>query len=159
MSQASLIPEAGLAFFDADGVPTHAASSSVTWQERPPTLAIRKQAPGWVPERADQLRRLLELQENWDSYGAKPIDPRSVEFAVRLVTSLASVEGIEAPTVTASPDGNAAFCWDDGQRSMDIEVLPDGLFEYALLSQLDSSKAEEGSTQSAAQLAVLLTQW
>lgn len=147
--------DAGVAFTQTESVPTTATSTGEAWAPRPATLAIRKEAPAWLTERVDQLRRLLELQENWDSYGAKPIDPRSVEFAILLLRSLALVEGVEAPTVTASPDGNAALCWDNGDRSLDVEILPDGIIDYSYLND----KNKEGTTLDANDLAILLTQW
>ncbi|MCH8342750.1 MAG: hypothetical protein IH983_02055 [Planctomycetes bacterium] len=154
MSQASAIDATELAFFEATSVPTTATSTGEAWAPKPATLALREETSAWLSERVDRLRRLLGLQENWDSYGAKPIDPRSVEFAVRLLTSLADVDGIEAPTVTASPDGNAALCWDDGHRSLDVEILADGSIEYAYLNDED----HEGTTLDAEDLAILLTQ-
>ncbi len=146
---------AGVAFFDAVGSLTIAKSSGEAWPPKTPTLAIRKEAPAWLTERVDQLWGLLELQRNWDSYGAKPIDRRSVEFVILLLRSLALVEGVEAPTVTASPDGNAALCWDNGDRSLDVEILPDGNIEYSYLND----KNQEGTTLDANDLAILLTQW
>lgn len=121
-------------------------------------LALRQKPPDWLREGLEQLDRLLELNGNWDSYGAKQIDTRSVQFAKRLLTRLAEVDTIEAPTVTASPNGNAALCWDSGHLSLDLEVLADGSLEYAYLNQQDPSKDEQGTTLDAERLTVLLTE-
>lgn len=146
--------DAGVAFTQTESVPSDAVSGGDVFGH-PPVLARQQHSPEWLDEQIDQLHRLLKLQRNWDSYGAEPIDPRSVRLAKQLLRWLAQFVAIEAPTVTASPDGNAALCWDNGHRSLDVEILPDGSIEYAYLNDED----QEGTTLDAEDLAILLTQW
>jgi hypothetical protein len=105
------------------------------------------------------LERLLLLEENWDSYGASRIDPRSVAYAQRLLTYISHFEGVAAPLATATPDGFAAFCWDDGTRILDVEIEPTGLLRYDYVDRRDRSKNAQGCTQSPMDLVHLLTQW
>ncbi len=151
---------AGVVFSGAQTITADASPSGESCEafSRRPVLALRN-APAWLDERIGQLRSLLQLQDNWDSYGGRAIDRQSVEIATQLLKALAVIEGVEAPTVTASPDGNAALCWDNGRRSLDLEVMPDGRFEYACLNEEDASKDEEGITYSADGFAELLTAW
>ncbi len=118
----------------------------------------RKDDPDWLDERLEQVRRLLELESNWNSYGANPIHFDSVLKARALLRALARIEEVESPTVTASPDGNVAFCWDSDRDSLDVEVLPDGVFQFAYIDESDSSKDEDGTTTDARRLALFLTQ-
>ena len=151
---------AGVVFSGAETITADASPSGESCEafSRQPVLALRS-APAWLDERIGQLRSLLQLQDNWDSYGGRAIDRQSVEIATQLLKALAVVEGVEAPTVTASPDGNAALCWDNGRRSLDLEVMPDGRFEYVFLNDEDASKDDEGITYSADGFAELLTAW
>ncbi len=151
---------AGVVFSGAQTIRADASPSGESCEafSRRPVLALRS-APAWLDERMDHLRSLLELQDNWDSYGGRAIDRQSVEIATQLLKALAVVEGVEAPTVTASPDGNAALCWDNGRRSLDLEVMPDGRFEYVFLNEDNASKDEEGITHNADGFAELLTAW
>ena len=151
---------AGVVFSGAETITADASPSGESCEafSRQPVLALRS-APAWLDERIGQLRSLLQLQDNWDSYGGRAIDRQSVEIATQLLKALAVVEGVEAPTVTASPDGNAALCWDNGRRSLDLEVMPDGRFEYVFLNEEDPSKDDEGITSSADGFAELLTAW
>lgn len=64
---------------------------------------------------------------------------------------------IESPLVTATPDGNAAFCWDYGERSLDLEIQTSGVVEYAYLDEVDDSKDEEGQTKDILFIAHLLS--
>lgn len=100
---------------------------------------------------------MRELQANWDSYGAASVDLRSIRLAKSLVTELAKIETVEAPTVTATSTGNVAFCWDDGERSLDVEVRSDGLLEFAYLNESQPTWDKEGVTCEVDDLAVLLT--
>lgn len=86
---------------------------------------------------------MLALPDNWDSYGAASIDPDSVHRAQRLLWALCA-QGIPRPTVTATPTGNAAFCWDDGRASVDVEVCPDDLFKAIRVDRIaDQTEAVE----------------
>lgn len=122
-------------------------------------LAIRTTPPEWREPCLRQLDRLGELRDNWDSYGAKPIHPLSIDLAKRLLMELARVDAIESPTVSASPEGNAALCWDNGNRSLDLEIQPDGSVEYVYLNEGTPSNNREGATYDASLFAVFLTQW
>lgn len=122
-------------------------------------LAIRDSQPPWLDVRRAQIDALADLPENWDSYGASPLSPDSISLAKAVLTALASVETVEEPTVTASPDGNVALCWDNGERSLDVEVRPDGFLDYSYLNESQSISDAEGSTSDLDILAFLLTQF
>lgn len=135
--------------YRADALSTGAVSA---------VLASRTQ-PAWLYERANQVRHLAQLEPNWDSYGANPVDQDSIRWALELLEGLAIIDTIEAPTVMASPDGHAALVWDNDDRSLEVEVMPDGSFRYVFLCPADASKDEEGTTRQPSRLAVLLTKW
>jgi hypothetical protein len=122
-------------------------------------LARRSSPPPWLEGCLARIRRLGTLRANWDSYGALPVDPSSADMAAEVLRALAMVETVEEPTVTATPAGNAALCWDDGQRSLDVEVRPDGVLEYSYLNESRAIPDEENLTDDIGQLAVLLTQF
>jgi hypothetical protein len=98
-----------------------------------PVILARCASHAWLPDALSQTDDLRSLQDNWDSYSARAVDRQTIAHAKRLLGELARIVGIEAPTVTASPDGNASLCWDDGSRSVDLEVLPNGMIEYVIL--------------------------
>lgn len=104
---------------DRENVPVLASAGDVGAVFTEPVLE-------WLGAK-NELDELVKLKENWDSYGALPVDHDSVLHARRLLLSLWG-KGIPCPTVTASPAGNAAFCWDDGAASVDVEVMGNGLF-------------------------------
>ena len=122
-------------------------------------LAHHDDTPPWYQTRRQQVIDLGELRPNWDSYGAPTISKRSIVLAEMLLKKLASFVSVEEPTVTASPNGNVGFCFDNGERCLDVEVRDDGTFEFVYLSQLNESKDEEGVTSDSNDLLYLLTSW
>ncbi len=109
-------------------------------------IALRASPPPWLQGHLAQIDQMRDLRANWDSYGALPVDLDSIALAKSLLSQLAYVDTLEAPTVTASSAGNVAFCWDDGERSLDLEVRPDGILEYAYLNESQPALDEEGET-------------
>ncbi len=122
-----------------------------------PSQVFRDPPADWLPECERLLFDLHRLPPNWDSYGADPVDRESVQQASALLRALAVMPNIESPLVTATPDGNAAFCWDHGQRSLDLEIQASGVVEYAYLDEVDDSKDEEGQTKDILSIAHLLS--
>ena len=103
---------------------------------------------GWLHDKIEELEKLLHLKENWNSYGAKVIDPRSVGFAKYFLNLVVKVnQKTLPPIVTASPEGNAAFCWEKSAKSLDIEIFPDESIKYVYLDEQNPSLEEEGSTK------------
>lgn len=147
----------GVAFSEAQTISTDAqyTGEALSLQNY---LATRNQ-PVWLEERRQQIAHLSKLKDNWDSYGALAIDPRSIQISKQLLSLLSQVVGVEPPTITASPDGHVAFCWDYNQRTLEIEIRPDAVCEYVYIDERDSAMDEEGETTNAERFAQLLTKW
>lgn len=87
----------------------------------------------YSPKFKDKIRRELDrialLPENWDREGAKPIDPAIIEaarcFIERLPAHIAST-----PAVVPSADGYLQFEWNDGPRSLELEVETPSTIHY-----------------------------
>ena len=54
--------------------------------------------------------------ENWDGYGAMPIDHRSYENALHFAMSLPL--NIPSPEVDVTPNGKVLFTWSEGKRKI-----------------------------------------
>ncbi len=72
----------------------------------------------------NELHRLASLQENWDSQGARSIDPQIIAAAAEFVSTLPSrlKSRISAPAVVPMRKGNLQFEWHDGPRTLELEV-------------------------------------
>lgn len=121
--------------------------------------ALRESKPKWLPITIDKLRSLAGLEENWDSYGAVPVDLRSIERAAELIEYLGMFVNVDEPAVGATPDGEAGLSWDGGSWSLDVDVTPDGRYEYVFIDEQDSSAEIENATHNPADLLQYLPAW
>lgn len=126
-----------------------------------PVLAMRDSPAEWLAEALAKVQLLLTLPPNWDAEGASAIAPRSIAQAFSLLDALGRFVGVDRPTVTASRDGLAALCWDNGDRSLDLKIHPDGSAEFVLLSDDTADRDEVGVIDPADRdrLATMLTAW
>lgn len=128
-------------------------------QDTATTLALRATPASWLSDALKAIRSLRALEQNWDSYGARAVDDDSIEKSKTLASSLSKIENVAAPTVTATPAGHVALCWDSGDWSLDAEVYPSGLVEYVYLDRRNSAADKEARTRDYGELAMLLSSW
>ena len=107
----------------------------------------------WMDEVVAELRDLLDLPEDWDSYGASPVSRRSCDRAVAVVKQLACVMTAR-PEAYATPDGTAEISWEWGPRTprggrflLELEFLLDGRIRYAFLDRTDREAAREATAR------------
>ena len=104
------------------------------------------------------IQRLALFQEDWNSYGGAPIAPEAIANALRLVQDLARIDGVPAPAVGGTPDGEVGLAWDMGDWSLDLTIDGSGLLHYVYLDEGDSSLDVERSTRNLGEIANYLTQ-
>jgi hypothetical protein len=80
---------------------------------------LEPSTPKWLPQAKEALRKLLSLPPNWDSYGARTIDPHNVEAAVRLLPKIASKDTPQ-PIVIPTVRGGVQLEW--LMRGIDLEI-------------------------------------
>ena len=98
-------------------------------------LALRADECEWFQPCVDRLRAVANLESNWDSYGAKPVDQVSVHYAHCFLSHFRHYVGIERPTITATPEGRVAFVWENRSRSMEVELDEKGMAVYSYESR------------------------
>lgn len=90
----------------------------------------RTEPAEWLCEVTEQIQRLADLEKNWDSYGAEPIDPKSIGHAVRLVEQLAMYERIEKPLITPTSNGHVGLEVLCKNRKLDMDIEPTGRINF-----------------------------
>jgi hypothetical protein len=74
------------------------------------------------------IHRLADLEEGWDSYDASPVEVRTREAAVRFLRQLHRLRRrVPAPSVAASPSGGAILQWDWPGAQLSAEIAQDSL--------------------------------
>ena len=101
--------------------------------------AGRHSAPSWLSAVADQLNALVSLGQNWDSYGAPPLDSRLLVSAVFLLDRTMGLE-TPAPAVVPLSVGGVQLEWH--QQGIDIEVEVTALHRFLVFFR-DRVRGEE----------------
>ena len=123
------------------------------------SLLAKRVLPDWVWQVIRQIGCLSKLPQNWDSYGAERPNVESLTKAQWFVFEIAYIVGVSQPHVSAAPSGSAALGWewDEGRKSLDVEVLADGTLRFAYVDDRDADNDREGTTPNPLEIARLLT--
>jgi len=68
----------------------------------------------------EDLEKLLELPPNWDSYGARPIQPAVFLRVVKLLAEILETR-VPRPAIVPTPQGGIQLEWH--RRDADLEIL------------------------------------
>ncbi len=88
-----------------------------------PTVTVRE--AGWLVDCERQTEELLELEEDWNSYGAAPPNRRAVSLARNVVRLLAR-EGLPPPCINPSAEEGICMSFRAGSLYADIECFNSG---------------------------------
>lgn len=93
----------------------------------------------WLAPTAQALVDLLDLPAGWDSYGARPVDRRHVDAALRVLL-LIMRHNTPAPSVVPTNRGGVQLEWHTGGIDLEIETLST---QELLVSFEDSTTGDE----------------
>lgn len=77
--------------------------------------------PAWLDPTIKTMAELLHLPENWNSYGALPVDPQAVAWAIEL---LGRTMGPNTPPPTPVPTAHGGIELEWHMGGIDLEVHP-----------------------------------
>lgn len=76
-----------------------------------------------MKEIVERIKSFRELKQNWDGYGAEPLEPSVIVAALHFVDLIGCSPNIEVfPTAL----GTIQFEWENGIYHVETEVHPDG---------------------------------
>ncbi len=78
--------------------------------------------PEWWSSAIQRILFLLDLPDNWDSYGAQKID-RNIAFHSVQILQQISRPGIPAPAIVPTVNGHLQFEWHTNGIDLEFEVL------------------------------------
>lgn len=78
----------------------------------------------WFGDALKQLDAIENLPDGWDSHRASRPDSALVRKGAALLVSLSEADKrLSKPRIEPTPSGGVQFCWECGQRYLEIEVL------------------------------------
>lgn len=75
------------------------------------------------------IYKVQALEPNWDNEGGEPPSQEVVSFAKAIITSL-PFEDLQISSVFPTPCGGIQFEWSEGQKELELEILPDCSLEF-----------------------------
>lgn len=99
---------------------------SGTKRYRPVVLSI----PQHLASVALQVEQLLNLEEDWNSYGARRISHEPVESALLLLAACSA--DIPVPDVFPTAKGGVKLEWGDDSEGVEVELQPGGGIEILI---------------------------
>ena len=92
----------------------------------PPELAAppswNGREPAWFGPTRRSLQEALQLPENWNSYGARPVDPDLATSALKLLVTVAPADA-PPPIVVPTTRGGILLEWHMWGIDLEIETL------------------------------------
>lgn len=98
--------------------------------------------PNWLSEVDDRLHSFSQLKDNWDSYGASPIDEDLIRQAFQLFLSSNLDKDVPKPFIVPRKDGGINFEWDSKGKFLSLEIRKDGM-EYFFFNRKDEKSIEK----------------
>jgi hypothetical protein len=74
----------------------------------------------WLEYVADRCRQFTELTPNWDTYGAPPVSPFTVQAAMTILGRLATAS-LPPPRVVPTAQGGLQFEWRIQERALEVQ--------------------------------------
>lgn len=104
----------------------------------------------------EQLEAMRRLEENWDGYGAAPVQARVVDLArefVALIEAVLKTTATDRGQLHVSPTriGGILIDWEDPSREHESEINPDGSIGFLHLNkatgQMETRKYSPGANE------------
>jgi hypothetical protein len=78
--------------------------------------------PQWISDVSKTIQGFVDLPENWNSYGAKRVQPELAEAAIRLLPKVIQ-SGTPKPEVVPTTAGGVQIEWHVGGIDLEIKIL------------------------------------
>ena len=85
-------------------------------------ISVAADPPHWLKPAIERFGELLELRQNWDSYGALPIEPNHVVAAIELL-ALIMRDDTPVPAIVPTNRGHIQLEWHTPTADLEIETL------------------------------------
>lgn len=95
------------------------------------TVKIEPEHYGQMSQALARINQLASLDEGWDSYGARAVQPDSAIHAVRLLAAVISA-GAPLPEIVPTTEGGIQLEWHRSGADLELEITPRSAVEVFL---------------------------
>lgn len=137
-------PRKTLSEADVWSVESHATPAAAYWRQIVDLggglrIHLDRNDPPWLYTVLGRIQHLMGLRPNWDSYGSRPIEPNSVNYALEFLRTSMPQEG-KAPQIVPTSKGGLQLEWHANGIDLEVEVDPAG---NVMLSFDNDGRSEE----------------
>jgi hypothetical protein len=111
--------------YDQMHCPWHTQKHQVLYSVPKFEAHITGEVPAWLKYTVDRLSTLSQLRNNWDSYGALPIELTAHMSAAQLLGLIMS-DDIPLPDIVPTPSGGIQIEWHMLNIDIEIEITANG---------------------------------
>lgn len=132
LSQNRIIPSSGSSVAsESDSFQQHWSVPRITGNSSEVVykVAFGEGTPEWVENIRIKLNELLNLPDDWDSYGAKKVDVNSTIFVFELLTTLIERD-VPEPSIVPTVEGGIQLEWHIKDINFEVEINPDRNTSY-----------------------------
>lgn len=97
----------------------------------------------WFDHAVRELRDLQALRADWDGYGSPSVQIAALASAAIVAALGTTYHVLPAPTIVPVTGGGVQFSWANGERELELEILPDGSLQYLFIDE-DGVEEEAG---------------
>ena len=98
---------------------------STLWAKQPVEIFASPLDSRWLKPLEKPLTTIVNLPNNWDSYGAKEVSIEVIEMSLKLLQSIAD-PGVPLPAVVPTGVGGIQFEWHKSGIDLEVEIDPSG---------------------------------
>jgi len=88
-------------------------------------VKVAGHVPAWLPITNKEMNELLNLETDWDSYGAKPVSPDAAVAAIWFLGLVMQKESM-MPFIVPMSSGNIQLEWHASGVDIEVEITPHG---------------------------------
>jgi hypothetical protein len=89
------------------------------------TIRLPNDRTAWLRPTLERFGELLRLPENWNSYGARPVDVGAVVCALQILGETMQAD-TPAPSIVPTPRGGVQCEWHIYGIDLEVDVTPGG---------------------------------
>ena len=104
---------------------------------------------------ATKFRQISELTDNWDSYGAPPIDEDALGNSAYIV-QLGVELSLPLPAIAPGSDAGIGIEWTSDKGDLYIDIAPESETTYALSKYGPEPEEKEGTLENRGQISRIL---
>ncbi len=107
-------------------------------------IKVSGNLPPWLSGSINTLNTILALKQNWDSYGAYPIHPKTAVTTIQILMAVMK-DRTPSPAIVPTPSGSIQLEWHRSGIDLEVEITPNGHCSVSYKDETGQSEPWDGN--------------